>query len=129
MSHVVALVDDLLFLSRIREAARKTGVEVRSVRDAKGLAEAVRDGGRLVLVDADSSRLPWEQALRELRSEPDPAAPRAVAFLSHVHAQRAEAARAAGCERVLARSAFVKELPRLLASAVAPVTAPEEGER
>ncbi len=129
MSHVIALVDDLMFLSRIREAARGVGAEVVSVRDAEGLGEAVRAGGRLVLVDADSSRLPWEQALRALRSEPDPASPRVVAFLSHVHAERAEAARAAGCERVLARGAFVKELPHLLASAAAPVTTLEENER
>jgi hypothetical protein len=46
-----------------------------------------------------------------------------VAFLSHVHAEGAEAARAAGCSRVLARSAFVQELPRLIAAAASPDTA------
>jgi DNA-binding NarL/FixJ family response regulator len=129
MSRVIALVDDLLFLTRIQEAARRADVEVLCVREAKGLAEAVRAGGRLVLVDADASRLPWEQALRELRSGSPPAGPRAVAFLSHVHAERAAAARAAGCDRVLARSAFVEELPRLLASVSAPVAAIEEKKR
>jgi hypothetical protein len=40
-----------------------------------------------------------------------------VAFLSHVAADRAEMARAAGIRRVLARGAFVKELPGLVANA------------
>jgi CheY-like chemotaxis protein len=123
MSHVIALVDDLLFLSRIREAARGAAAEVRAVRNAAGLTESVRAGGRLVLVDADSSRLPWEAAVRALRATQGDTVP-VIAFLSHVHADRAETARAAGCTRVLARGAFVQELPRLIAAAAAPAPAP-----
>ncbi len=118
MSRVLALVDDLLFLSRIREAARGTGAEVRAVRGSADLVAAARDGGKLVLVDADSSRLPWPDAVCALRSEPALASLPVVAFLSHVHAEPAERARAAGCTRVLARGAFVQELPRLIAAAV-----------
>ena len=129
MPHVIAVVDDLMFLSRIREAARGTGAEVRSVRCPKDLVEAVRDGGRLVLVDADSSRLPWAEALGALRADASVSAVPAIAFLSHVHAERADAARAAGASRVLARGAFVQELPRLMAAAMASVTVPEENNR
>jgi CheY-like chemotaxis protein len=117
MSRVLALVDDLLFLSRIREAARGTGAEVRTVRGPADLLAAARDGARLVLVDADGSRLPWPEAVAALRSDPSLAALPVVAFLSHVHAERAEAARGAGCTRVLARGAFVRELPGLIAAA------------
>ena len=119
MSRVLALVDDLLFLSRIREAARGTGAEVRAVRSAADLLAGAREGGRLVLVDADSSRLPWTDAVAALRADPALDSLPVVAFLSHVHAERAEAARAAGCTRVLARGAFVQELPRLIASVTA----------
>lgn len=115
MSQVIALVDDLMFLSRIREAARGAGVGVRPVRGGADLVASAREGGRLVLVDADSSRLPWADAVAALRSEPGLAPLPVVAFLSHVHADRAEAARAAGCSQVLPRGAFVRELPRLLA--------------
>jgi CheY-like chemotaxis protein len=118
MSRVLALVDDLLFLSRIREAARGTAAEVRAVRGPADLVAAARDGGRIVLVDADGSRLPWAGAVAALRSDPSLASLPVVAFVSHVHAERAEAARAAGCTRVLARGAFAQELPRLIAAAV-----------
>jgi len=129
MSHVIALVDDLMFLSRIREAARGCGAVVRTARAAGDLVAGAREGAHLVLVDADSARLPWADAVRALRSEPPFAALPVVAFVSHVHPERAEAARAAGCSRVLARGAFVQELPRLLAATTATVHAPEENER
>jgi CheY-like chemotaxis protein len=120
MPHVIALVEDLLFLSRIREAGRAAGVEVRAVRGASDLLDAARQEGHLVLVDADSERLPWRAAIAALRAEPRVGALPVIAFVSHVRADHAEAARAAGASRVLARSAFVKELPELVAQAPQP---------
>jgi CheY-like chemotaxis protein len=117
MAKLVAFVDDLMFLSRIREAARAAGVDVKTARGVDGLVDAARDGASLVLVDADSERLPWREAVAALRATPELASLPVVAFLSHVRADRAEAARAAGATRVLARSAFVKELPQLVAQA------------
>src|SRR6188474_531534 len=51
---VVALVDDLMFVSRIREAARGHGLDVRTVRRIPELLEACRDHGRLVVLDLDT---------------------------------------------------------------------------
>jgi CheY-like chemotaxis protein len=117
MPQLIALVDDLMFLSRIREAARVAGIEVCAVRGEADLVAAARREGRLVLVDADSERLPWRAALAALRAEPASAALPVIAFVSHVRADLAAAARAAGASRVLARSAFVLELPELVARA------------
>ena len=117
MSPVLAVVDDLMFLSRIREAARGAGLGVRAVRTTAELVGAARDGARLVLVDADSGRLPWAEAVRALRADETTNRLLVVAFLSHVHAERADEARAAGCSRVLARGAFVQELPRIMTAA------------
>lgn len=122
MPTVAALMDDLLFLSRIREAARATRVEVAAVRAAGPLLAAARAGAALVLVDADSGRVPWAEAVAALRADPDPAVGSlpVVAFVSHVNAERASAARTAGATRVLARGAFVQELPDLLAAVASP---------
>ncbi len=120
MALVVAFMDDLLFLSRVREAAGALGLELQTARATDPLLTAVRSGARLVLVDADSDRLPWAAGLAALRAEPACAAVPVVAFVSHVHAERAKAAQAAGASRVLARGAFVRELPRLLAAVTEP---------
>jgi hypothetical protein len=112
MPFAAALVDDLMFLSRIREAARGAGVEVRAVRTVDAVVQAVRDGAALVLLDLDSRRLPWSAALAALAAEP--AAP-TVGFFGHVHAETGQAAADAGCALVLPRGAFVQRLPSLFA--------------
>jgi CheY-like chemotaxis protein len=116
MPTVIAFVDDLMFLSRIREAARPLDVELRAARRLPELLEAARAGAALVLVDLDSARLAAADALAALRADPALAQLPVVGFFSHVHAERARAAREAGCTRVLARGAFVQALPELLRS-------------
>jgi CheY-like chemotaxis protein len=103
-----------MFLSRIREAAKASGVEVRSARNLEQLRAYV-PGAATVFVDLDSARLPTAEALSALKTEPALAAVPVVGFFSHVHADRAAAAKEAGVARVLARSAFVQELPALVA--------------
>jgi CheY-like chemotaxis protein len=90
---------------------------VASARCATDLVAAATNGASLVLVDADSERLPWREAVAALRALPGLEALPVVAFVSHVRADHAQAARAAGASRVLARSAFVEELPRLVSEA------------
>lgn len=110
MPQVVAIIDDLMFLSRVREAARGLDLEIKAVRrpEAESLADA-----RLVLVDLD--RFGDAEVLARVRSALGERS--LVGFLSHVQADRARLAREAGCTRVLARSAFVQELPALLSAA------------
>jgi CheY-like chemotaxis protein len=113
---VVVLVSDLMFASRIREAARGGALAVRTLRRPQELLEAcVADPPSLVLVDLDDERLQPLDALRLLREDAALQALPVIGFVSHVDGARALAAQAAGCSRVLARSAFVAELPRLLA--------------
>jgi DNA-binding NarL/FixJ family response regulator len=115
MGPVIAFVDDLMFLSRIREAAQAGGRQVKTARTAAALVEACRDSPHLVLFDLDSARLPITEALEALCGDPSLTDIRSVGFFSHLHAERAQAATAAGCTRVLRRGAFVRELPELLA--------------
>jgi CheY-like chemotaxis protein len=115
MAGIVALVDDLMFLSRIREAARGHGLEVQAVRSAADAVAGARGGARMVIVDLDSPRLPTAATLAELRADPSLVALPVVGFFSHVEAERGREATRAGCTTVLPRSAFVQKLPTLLA--------------
>ena len=112
---LVVIEDDLMFLSRIREAAKATGAEVKVARNAAALVAACEAGATGVLANLDSPRLAAVEAVRTLRADARFAAVPVVGYLSHVHADRAQEARAAGFDRVLARSAFVQELPALVA--------------
>jgi DNA-binding NarL/FixJ family response regulator len=114
---VVALVDDLMFLSRIREAAKGRALEVKAVRTAADAVAAARAGAPLVILDLDSARLPSSETLAALRAETDLAGLPIVGFFSHVEAQRGRDAAQAGCTMALPRSAFVQRLDGLLADA------------
>ncbi len=112
---IVALVADLLFASRIRGTAALVGARVQVVQKGAALWDAVeRARPALVLVDL-GAREDAVDVIRRLKASPGPAAPRVVAFGSHVAEEALRAARDAGADRVLARSAFVRVLPSLLA--------------
>lgn len=110
---VLALVADLIFAARIRGAA-PPGVAVHTASRAQELKEeAGATVPRLVLVDLGARDDPvgfigWVRREASLKGV------QVVAFGSHVDVEGMNAARAAGADRVLARSAFVGMLPALL---------------
>ena len=113
---MLAAVDDLLFSSKIRGAAKHAGVEIRFVRTPGAvLGEIQHHRPSLVILDLDATRLQPVAVLEALRAVAAGARPRTVGVVSHVHADLVEAARAAGADRVMARSTFVANLPGLLA--------------
>ena len=119
MGRVVYLCSDLLFTSKIRETARQLGLDTTAVRDAAALLEAAR-GADAVILDL---RLPIAlDALRRLRAEPATAAVPAIGFCEHERVDHMAEARAAGCDRVLAKGRFSTELPHLLAPGEARAT-------
>lgn len=109
-SEIVALVMDLMFGSRVRGAAPDAVL----ARSADALLEAVGPGTRLVLVDlqADGAL----DALRALSTGGPALEARVVAWGPHVMEEALAAARETGAE-VMARGAFVKALPQLVAAA------------
>jgi hypothetical protein len=114
MAAVVYFVQDLLFTSKIREAAAQLGVEVTGARDVEGLARGAR-GARLVIVDL---RLPAAlEALERLTADPETARVPSVGFVDHERTDVMAAARARGCGEVMAKGQFASALPALLAPA------------
>jgi DNA-binding NarL/FixJ family response regulator len=108
---VLALVPDLIFAARIRAAAQDTGVPCRVVGSLAAIQKAAAEEPPAILIlDLDTvDPAPAIAAARMARPTV-----RTVAFVSHVRADLAAAARAAGVDVVLARSAFVRQLPGLL---------------
>jgi len=114
-SVVLALPGDLMFASRIRGAAGMTGTAVVVCpRPAVLYAELGRVTPDLVLIDLDARS--WDPIAVIAALVSDHAVPqdRIIGFVSHVRADVISAARAAGAGRVLARSAFIRDLPDLL---------------
>ena len=112
---VLAAVEDLLFRSKISETAQAVGVEAAFPRNPKKLLEELRTAPPdLLVLDLNSSRFEPLELLRTVSSDAALREVSTVGFLSHVQGDLALAAREAGCDRVMARSAFVENLPRIV---------------
>jgi CheY-like chemotaxis protein len=110
---VVAVVNDLMFGSRIRAAAQIANVNTQFVRSADALAEAAA-GADLILLDLETRWLDAPVSIAALKAAAATASIPIVAFGSHVDGAALVAARDAGADRALARSAFVRVLPDLM---------------
>lgn len=105
-AQVLALVRDLMFVSRITSTAKATGTAIAVIRDPAALGD---QSGRLLLVDLNlPGALETAAAWRQATQAP------VVGFVSHVDAQTIARARQAGLDRVMARSGFVEALPDIL---------------
>jgi CheY-like chemotaxis protein len=112
---VAAACADLIFGARVRAAAEAAGWQALLISPRDAAANRIRtELPRLVLLDLDARWLDAVALIAALKADPATAAIPVVAFASHVRTDALAAAREAGADRVLARSAFVRQLPELL---------------
>jgi len=113
---VLGAVEDLLFKSKISETSSQLGIEAAFPRSPKKLLDALRESPPdLLVLDLNSARFEPLTLLREVESDETTRDIPTVGFLSHVQKDLAVAAREAGCDRIVARSAFTRDLPKILA--------------
>ena len=105
---VLALVRDLMFVSKITSAAKAQGATVKIIRDPAKLAG---EAGRLLIVDLN---LPG--AIEAASTWVASSNGHSVGFVSHVDADTSRQAREAGIATVMARSRFVEALEKLFAT-------------
>ena len=112
---VLAAVDDLLFSSKIRATARQAGVEIAFARSPEEILARVRElKPSLAIFDLNSGKTDPVRVIGLLKAE-NPV--RTIAFASHVHVDLIDAAKRAGADEVLPRSAFAARLADILRSA------------
>lgn len=105
MAHkIVAVLNDLMFTVKISDAARRVGVPVEF---AKSADEAVHKAEGADAVILDLNFVP-----PDLIPKLKPA--HLIGYVSHVQTDVIQRARESGCDTVMARSAFVQGLDRLL---------------
>ena len=125
---VLAAVEDLLFKSKISETAETLGIEARFPRSKEKILDSLRESPPdLLIFDLNSARFEPLTLLRTVSSDDATKDVPTVGFLSHVQKDLAIAARESGCDQVVARSAFTRDLPKILAEGEASETVDEGG--
>jgi hypothetical protein len=106
------MISDMLFSSKLREAAKATGVTVQAAREPAAWAAAATEA-KLAIVDL---RMPTAlAALDALGVAAPPQNLRTVGFIDHERVEVMDEARAKGCTDVMAKGQFANALPKLLA--------------
>lgn len=115
---VLAVMSDLIFRSKIDEAARLNGLELRAARSLEQLDRHLGNAEPAVaFVDLEADSPDPAAAIHRIResAEERGSVVRVVGFAGHTNVAAIEAGRAAGATLVLARSGLASQLPTLLA--------------
>jgi hypothetical protein len=117
-TRIFCFIEDLFFLAKIQETARKLGVKVEFVKGDKEVITRLTD-----LPEADRPRL-MVFDLNNANAKPMTLIPKfktkfkkatsIIGFLSHLQGDLKAKATEAGCDTVMPRSAFSQSLPNLL---------------
>jgi len=112
---ILAAVDDLMFASKISTAARQLGVDVVFARSSEEVLHHARSlRPQLAIFDLNSRRVDPLATIAALKADSELAGVRTLGFVSHVQTEIIDAARRAGIDEVLARSAFSARLGEIL---------------
>jgi PleD family two-component response regulator len=115
---ILCVIDDLMFSVRISTAAKQLKADVYFERTADRVIATIRDKQpSLIILDLNSLRLRPLEVLKTLKSDPELQGIRTLGYVSHTDTTTITAARAAGIDDVMARSAFTSQLGEILVSA------------
>ncbi len=117
-ARIYCFIDDLFFIAKIQETARKLGIKVAFVKnDKETLAQmfALPDEERptLIVFDLNNANAKPLTLIPKLKLKLKRATS-IVGFLSHLQGELKAKAIEAGCDTVMPRSAFSQTLPNLL---------------
>jgi CheY-like chemotaxis protein len=114
---IFAFIDDLFFLAKIQETARKLNVKVEFVKTDKDILERLKTNGEekpsLIIFDLNNASAKPLTTIPKLKKELKKGTA-IIGFLSHLQADLKMKAQEAGCDMVLPRSSFSQNLPSLL---------------
>ena len=115
---VLAAIDDLFFLVKVKDAAAKAGLGIEFAKTLESFLDKARTlHPALVVIDLNATNLSPLAMIQELKSNQETNSTQVLAFVSHVQVDLKKQALEAGADRVVARSAFSQNLNAIMAEA------------
>ncbi|MGO9481539.1 MAG: hypothetical protein ACLP05_07145 [Candidatus Kryptoniota bacterium] len=115
MADIAAFVNDLFFMTRIRNAAEMIGLTVGFVGSEDQVDHFVKNC-KLFIVDLENDLLDPVGLIEHINKTPATASIKTIGYLSHVNTQLKASALSAGCTEVLSRFEFNSNLTEILQS-------------
>lgn len=113
---VIAVVDDMFFVSKIRATGKALGMIVKFPRSAEAFRATVSDEKpNLIVVDLHNEKMNAFELATEVKADDRLKDVPLLGFFSHVQVELQQRAREAGYDQILPRSLFARDLANILA--------------
>lgn len=117
-THIYFFIEDLFFLAKIQETARKLGIKVGFLKNDKETLAKILEGPEedrpsLIVFDLNNANAKPLTLIPKLKTKLKKGTS-IIGFLSHLQGDLKAKAVEAGCDMVMPRSAFSQNLPSLM---------------
>ncbi len=113
MAKIVAIVNDLIFMTKIRNTAEHFGLTVGFVGNKDQIEHLLKDC-KLVIIDLENDFLDSMDLIEYLKKNPISASIKTIGYLSHLNTPLKSNAFLAGCNEVISRFEFNSNLKEIL---------------
>ena len=111
---VLAVVNDLFFSVKITDAAKRAGMAVELLKDPQEVLEKAKAKPTVIIFDLNFEGAQPLALIGKLKSDAEFKGVSLIGYLSHVQGELKQAAQEAGCDMVMAKSAFSQNLHQIL---------------
>jgi PleD family two-component response regulator len=119
-AYIVAILDDMFFASKLREAAKASGVDIEFIKEPDGIVEILSSKTpSVVIIDLNSKKIDTIQLIRDMKENEVLKGVHTIGYLPHVEKGLMKEALDAGYDIVLPRSRFSLELGDIFAGITA----------
>lgn len=110
---VLAVVSDLFFTVKLSDAAKRTGLALEFVKDSSQVLEKAKEKPSLIIFDLNYDAANPVQLIETLKGQAETKNISLIGYLSHVQGELKQQAQEAGCDMVMARSAFSQNMSQI----------------
>src|SRR5579862_1337164 len=108
---VLAVVNDLFFSVKLSDAAKRAGLSLEFVKDSQEVLEKAQTLPSLIIFDLNFESADPVSLITKLKAKAETKGISLIGYLSHIQVELKQQAQEAGCDMVLARSAFSQNMP------------------
>jgi PleD family two-component response regulator len=110
---VLAVVNDLFFSVKLTEAAKRAGMALEFVKEPMEVMEKAKSKPQLIVFDLNFESADPLSLIGRLKGSSETKSISLIGYLSHIQGELKQQAQEAGCDMVMARSAFSQNLSQI----------------
>jgi CheY-like chemotaxis protein len=111
---ILAVLEDLFFTVKINESAKRAGLPVEFLKSERDVLDKAQSHPALIILDLNFAGIEPLKLIGALKADGETKGISLLGYVSHVQGELKQQAQDAGCNMVLARSAFSLNLPQIL---------------